>query len=245
MIAMLRFRVGLFLGLTLFATRGAVAQPSPIDLGTLGGSFSYPSGVNDRGQVVGTSTTVGNDLLTGRAFLWTPVDGMVDLGTLGSATSGASAVNDRGQVVGTSRTHGLLPVDGFHAFLWTAQDGMADLHSPPPGGLFDSYAGAINNQGRVVGTYDHVTRGFRAFSWTATDGMIDLGTLGGRMVFPSAVNNRDQVVGTSYVINDLNPYGPRHAFSWTPAGGMVDLGTLGGPSSGAEALNEKGSVVGW
>jgi len=247
MLKLSRLPLLLVFGFTLFAADSVIAQPAPIDLGTLGGSRSFPSGVNNRGQVVGTSTRAGNDPTTSHAFLWTETNGMVDLGTLGGATSGATAVNNRGQVVGTSRTHGLFPVDGTHAFLWSTQDGMVDLHAPPPpGGQFNSFAGAINIRGRVVGTYD-IIAGTRAFSWTATDGMIDLGTLGGRLVIPSAVNNSDEVVGTSYLINVPDPFGfgPHHAFIWTPAGGMVDLGTLGGPSSGAEAINERGHVVGW
>ena len=58
MTAMLRFTLPLFLGFTLFAADSVGAQPAPIDLGTLGGSFSYPSGQNNRGEVVGNSTAL-------------------------------------------------------------------------------------------------------------------------------------------------------------------------------------------
>ena len=246
-ISRLRLTLLLVLGITLFAADGVVAQPTPIDLGTLGGSFSYPSGLNNRGEVVGNSTTATGTFNIRKAFLWTGTNGMVDLGTLGGAISTAADVNNRGQVVGTSLTRLPLPgTVGRHAFLWTTHDGMVDLHAPLPGGLGNSSAGAINDRGRVVGIYDTYL-GVRAFSWTATEGMIDLGTLGGRTAVPSAVSNTDQVVGSSSLINMPDPFGiqPRHAFSWTPTGGMVDLGTLGGPRSGAEAVNEKGDVVGW
>jgi hypothetical protein len=43
---MLRLTVPLFLGFTLFAADGVAPSLTPIDLGTLGGSFSFPSGVN-------------------------------------------------------------------------------------------------------------------------------------------------------------------------------------------------------
>ena len=115
MTAMLRLTVLLFLGFTLFAADGVRAQPTPIDLGTLGGSFSFPSGLNNRGQVVGTSTTVGDNLSTGHAFLWTETTGMVDLGTLGGATSVAADVNNRGSggrfEPGSRTIHSRLPVD--------------------------------------------------------------------------------------------------------------------------------------
>jgi probable HAF family extracellular repeat protein len=38
------------------------------DLGTLGGRSTYPAASNDRGQIVGTSTTRGGQE---HAFLWT------------------------------------------------------------------------------------------------------------------------------------------------------------------------------
>ena len=76
------------------------------DLGTLGGSYSYASAVNDSGQVVGYSGTAGS--FASHAFSWTQKGGMVDLGTLGGSDgySSASAVNDSGQVVGSSSTAG-------------------------------------------------------------------------------------------------------------------------------------------
>ena len=218
------------------------AQPPPIDLGTLGGSESHPTGLNDRGQVVGWSTPAGDPFNLSYAFLWTDTNGMVDLGD--GDRSRASAVNDQGQVVGTNFHKGQAGVSGDYTFVWTTQDGMVDLHAPP-GGSGESRPAAINNRGRVVGSYRIFRGDRRAFSWTATDGMIDLGTLGrGFSVSASAVNNSDQVVGMSDLPNNLG-LGPWHAFLWTPAGGMVDLGTLGGPSSGPEAINEKGHVVGW
>ena len=233
--AMLTLRLPLFLGCILFAADGALAQPTPIDLGTLGDSVTYPLGMNNRGDVVGYSS----GRLPSRAFLWTEKTGMFDLGALDSGATTAVAVNDRGQVVGTSGANGPRPgLHGSHVFLWTKQDGMVDLHAPPPNGGLNSFAGAINDRGRVIGTYD-VGSGYHAFSWTAKEGMIDLGTLGGWRVVPAAVSNRDQVVGRSSLIPAPVPvfeFGQGHAFSWTPTGGMVDLGTLGGPSSAAEAM---------
>jgi probable HAF family extracellular repeat protein len=105
------------LALLAFLVVGAGSLPaaSPsvtaIDLGTLGGTESSATAVNEHGQVVGWSLIAG-DAAT-HAFSWTKEGGMVDLGTLGGTDSLAVAVNDRGQVVGYT-----LGDTGFHAAVW-------------------------------------------------------------------------------------------------------------------------------
>ena len=85
------------------------------DLGTLGGTVSdasYPSTINELGQVAGGAHTTGGDY---HAFRWTATGGMQDLGTLGGTFSNAPTINDRGQVAGAAYTAG----GHYHAFLWT------------------------------------------------------------------------------------------------------------------------------
>src|SRR5436189_4442945 len=70
------------------------------DLGTLGGSLAIPSAINQRGQVVGRSSTPDG---RNHAFLWQ--DGvMTDLGTLGGLASNAVGINQQSQIAGVSNT---------------------------------------------------------------------------------------------------------------------------------------------
>jgi probable HAF family extracellular repeat protein len=60
------------------------------DLGTLGGTLSDASAINELGQVVGTSTTAAGER---RAFLWTASGGMIDLGMLSGSKSATRGID--------------------------------------------------------------------------------------------------------------------------------------------------------
>jgi probable HAF family extracellular repeat protein len=81
-----------------FAQEATAASPTIIDLGTLGGGYSYSTANNARGQVVGNSGTAAQET---HAFFWDK-GAMRDFGTLGGSESYATAINDAGQVAGAS-----------------------------------------------------------------------------------------------------------------------------------------------
>ena len=78
---------------------------SMIDLGTLGGSSSIVTAMNNNGRVVGFSQTSTGPT---HAFI-SDGNGLVDLGTLGGTLSQALAVNDQDQVAGMSTGSGTPP----------------------------------------------------------------------------------------------------------------------------------------
>ena len=119
-----------------------------IDLGTLGGNFGYPTGLNNRRQVVGQSNLSGD--LTFHPFYWER--GVLhDLGTFGGPSGSANGINNDGQVVGYGDLPG-GPCKGFscvhHAFLW--EHGVkTDLGTLPT--EICSNAVSINQSGQILG----------------------------------------------------------------------------------------------
>jgi probable HAF family extracellular repeat protein len=142
--------LGFLLATVAMASVGgaASAQNSPAytvtDLGTLGGTGSVATAINDAGQVVGKAYTAGAPITGGtyHAFLYSG-GVMQDLGTLGGPDSYACGINNAGQVVGSSNTPSY-----DHAFLYSGGV-MQDLGTLP--GMPDSGASAINNLGQIVG----------------------------------------------------------------------------------------------
>src|ERR1700691_1606361 len=157
-----------------------------VDLGTLGAYYSYGFGINNGGEVVGSSNFNSNWEVY-QAFVWDSSSGMELLGPPEGGSS-ASGINDAGEVVGCSNGT---------AFLWTEATGMQTLP------ISQACANAINNAGQVVGyccsySYDNES----AFLWSATGGFVNLGTLSGYVgSSATAIDSNADVVGALYAAN--------------------------------------------
>ena len=134
--------------LCLGASGTAHSGGTMIDLGTLpGGTYSYATAINDKGQVVGySSPDINRAPADTHAFLYS--DGkMIDLGTLGgrpSDSSEAYGINNSSQIIGYSITADYQ----HHAFLYSSGK-MTDLGALEESSY--SEATAINDKGQVVG----------------------------------------------------------------------------------------------
>jgi probable HAF family extracellular repeat protein len=187
------------------------------DLGTLGGSRSWPSAINDKGQVVGSSYLAGGQ--NNRAFLYK--DGkMTDLGTLGGTSSEAKGINKSGQVVGWSDNSS----GERRAFIYDSTNGMKDLNDliPADSGWTIEEARAINSNGQIAAngwpdgmrgscspyaeTWDFHTALVLRPGTTATYEVQNLGTLGGDYSYATGMNDSGQVVGRSMpMVNSTTP----------------------------------------
>ena len=119
-------------------------------IGTLGGSSSRASGINNRGQVAGWSNTATTPYQLNHAFLWPDENGeMIDLGVLPNIPYGtysvAEAINGQGLVVGMSGVPAGYPYFGF---LYRNGE-MTQL--PTLGGI-TAWAYDVNARRQVVGT---------------------------------------------------------------------------------------------
>jgi probable HAF family extracellular repeat protein len=220
--------IGITVGLLAAARVDALAL---VDLGTLGG-FSYASGINDAGQIVGLST---NSRGWPRAFLVT--DGvMTDLDSGRPLSSGANAINATGQVVGWMQVivDFLYDYTARHAFLYSGS-GMMDLGTLE--GTGESRANDINNAGQVVGWSQPEGGNQHAFLYSSGT-MIDLGTLGGSKSEARSINDSGEIVGWSMIAGDTET----HAFLYKD-GIMTDLTSiLGGPGR-ADSINNSGQIA--
>jgi probable HAF family extracellular repeat protein len=187
------------------------------DLGTLDGKSSGAwtghgsdaVATNQRGQMVGSSEKKAGEHM----FMWQNRK-MHDLGR-GSAMD----LNTTGQIVG--RPHAFLRRGGK----------ITDLGVLP--GDICTKAEAINDRGEIIGySYRELDNHGDAAMRSLSSGRPGLGTLGGKQSYPTAINQRGQVVGWSDTTHDTR------AFVWQN-GALTDLGTLASRAdSGALAINE-------
>lgn len=266
--------IGLAIALACGAAGAQAATPAPphytvTDLGTLpgGDGFSLAYGINNRGQIDGTSLEEeAGSIFVLHSFVIE--DGqMIDLGTLGGQNSQSFAnLNASDVVVGESELTMPDPNNenfcGFGTnltcvgFIWRdgVMYGLAGLGGP------NSQAAWINDRGLVAGYSETMVPDtacpapqvlhFKPVVWRGlkVEKVLPLHK-GDAEGVAFGINNRDEVVGASGYCSAYNgdegvAIQPQHALLWR-RGRVIDLGNLGGNyNNAAYNINDRDEVVG-
>lgn len=213
---------------------------SIVDLGTLGGSASTATHINDSGDVVGYSN-IGSG--SEHAFLYRN-GAMIDLGTMGGEYSHAKAINNTGGIIGYSALANGSTVPFLYQGGVMAEIGALTSNSPR------STAYDINDAGDIVATED-----YKPFLYTR-DGVLaslaylrDFYYVGGLLI-----NNTGQIAITDGLGKYISAYlftgsslvklalPTTYPFPYHYSYGMNNLGDVVGVSSGHAFLYSKGTI---
>jgi len=189
------------------------------DLAMLGNVESVATGINDRGQIVGSYARHRAGPHT--VFLWDPNAGIQDLGSTRTFAVRTCRINNRGFVVGRFGTSG----DKNLLSTWTEESGLQRLC---PDRMTSAQVNGLNDADRVLVctsqrrfmlrefcTLSHID----SYLWDPDEGFREIGRhLGRRDVFEffaTDINNRGQIVGPLRLRKHPNPFG----VVLTPIGG--------------------------
>ncbi len=206
---------------------------SVVDLGTLGGSSSMATAINNAGLIVGQADTSSG---ASHPFLYNPATAsMQDLGTFGGATGSANAINSAGQIVGWATASNNIP----QPFLWSGS-GLTNL---TPAGASGGQANAINDSGAIAMTLT-LTDGSNNAYIDATGQYTNLNSfLGSTSSLGQTINASGQVAG-----NVSSAGLPNGWFLGNIAGANVlgaPAGSEGALSFNVTSINDAGQIVGY
>ena len=201
-----------------------------IDLGTLGGSETFANGINDSGQVVGTSRLPDDS--GSHAFYYS--DGVMhDIAPInsGDIRGGPLALNNLGHIAS-----GVVVGGAYYPAIYEPQ-GMrtTTLGSLGCSSGFTGVATALNDSGVAVG-YSYLNSGNRHAFVYRGGLMTDLGSLGGYSG-ALAINSSGMIAGFA----SQTPNGSSRAVVWQN-NSILDISN--GLESEARGINEFGQVVG-
>ncbi len=196
-------------------------------IGSLGGSSVYVAGLNDAGQVAGTSL---NEHGIENAFVWSAGGGMLGIRSgAGGGRSYGLAINSHGVVTGSFSQ---APDGPARPFRWSAAGGAEDL-GLAPGLPWPSAGRVLNDAGLIAGVATVDDEQTHAFAWTRSGGTVAIDTRGSVESTPVAVGAAGEVAGNRLASFDD---GGDRPFLWTRAGGMADLGTGRGTTAWVNAM---------
>ncbi|TYQ04561.1 UNVERIFIED_ORG: hypothetical protein JN05_04878 [Zoogloea ramigera] len=200
------------------------------EIGTLGGSYTEITALNNQGVVVGSSED-GAERSNVLGFTWTAAGGMRALP--GTSVASAEAINDLNYIAGLNAEVGI----SARAVRWNPGGAITPL-GPRPTSL--SEASAINQLNVATGFADSASGTINATLWDASGKPTNLGTLGGSRAFGFHINARSEVAGRSDITGNTREIG----FFWRRLGGMLPIDG-GGPLTDVADLNDRTEAVGY
>ncbi|MEP6508021.1 MAG: Ig-like domain-containing protein [Gemmatimonadales bacterium] len=188
----------------------------------------FPTGINNKGEIVGSTYTE-------RPMRWTRSAGVQLLETLPGESGSASAINDAGQIVGYKFKWSPITEDpdlganqrqlGLHAMLWTSTG--STILDNCTGDQCAWSAHAISQDGRIL-----ISNRGLGFLWTMSSGVSAL---------PGSVS-----VGSINNLGQVLIHTAEQSFVWTEAQGMIEIGPLPGKThTHSTGINNKGEIVGY
>jgi len=208
------------------------------EVGSLGGTWSWAQGLNDKGVVVGEASVTGD--LAKHAWVKLPDGPVQDLGTLGGLNSTASKVNNDGLIAGTSEVaggvvHGFVIKPGARTMLDIGNLGGKALQ-----------IGDLSQSGTIVGG-GTLKRGFPSYSaFYAKPPYTKLHVLQGRGEFGDdtilrAINKHGAMVGWT---DNTEVHYRRAVVAQVGSKTLTELATPAGFDSTAWGINDQGLIVG-
>jgi probable HAF family extracellular repeat protein len=209
-----------------------------LDLGTLGGSYSYAFSINNLNQIVGSAAKQTN---WSHACLYdsTGKGNNVDLGTLGGNNSSANSINNAGQIIGDAD----VGTVATRACLFDPTGNGVNINL----GTFSSshsYAYSINSSGTIVGQVGSADPHAYTFDSIGNNDIF-LGSLGTDNGVAYSINDNGDIVGYAKARYGLQYSTRACLFDRTGNGYNIDLGTLGGNDSCAYSINNSNQIVGY
>ncbi len=201
------------------------------DLGTLGGVLGIPSGVNNRGDVIGRSDLAGDQ--TSDPFLWKG-GRMTDLATStkGGTPQDARAITDGEEIIGGA----VFSPSSYDAYLW--RHGRATNLGHPNGDCFSEAMGVNSREQVVGGGFDCSFNNTNAFIWE--DGRLaNLNDLISprfalHIIFADGITPCGMIMGVG-----TSPSGEGHAVLLIPKDGCNAKSSGNLPESSATAAQPK------
>lgn len=217
---------------------------SMTNLGTFNNRDSYGNAINNSGSVViDLNEMPGGPSRTGILYN----NGALSYLAYPTDTNFVMDINDSGIIYGSydfGGNFGSGQTVGRRSFLYQNRSIINSNVANYPGQYL--FGGQINNDGDITGRFSPDIAKVNMHAFAYLDGsLLDLGTLGGSYSSGRAINESEQVVGTSY-----GSAGEDRAFIWDSVNGMVDLNTLIDTNSGwllqnARDINNNGEIVGY